>query len=572
MAQQLQNITINAPAFAGINSQDSPISLDQSFAATASNCVIDSYGRIGARKGYTEVSTHASTATLLGSSRGIEAVHESLDRSGDKVVLSAGNLKIFSGDTQLTDITPVGYTPTANNWKIVDFNNHTYFYQRGHEPLLYTDETGSGVLEAHSDHSHATGTAPEANEVLAAYGRIWAADVVGNKHTVYWTDLLQGHHWTGGTSGSLDLTTVFPNGHDEVVALSAHNGFLIIFCKRCIIIYSGAESPANMVLHDTVEGVGCIARDSVQHTGTDILFLSDDGVRSFSRTIQEKSMPMRDLSKNVRTELTQEVRLQSNPIKSLYSADEAFYLLSLPDSQTIYCFDMRTSLPDGSNRVTTWSTVEPHSMTVLQDGSIYFGRKNGIFKYEGYADDGSEYLLLYYSNPLNFGNSANLKFLKKFNITIIGSVESNTTLVWGYDYTNDFNKKVFSSSKANSIQALFGISEYGDNTTTLVTPSSTGTYLGAFSSAPTTSETNALYYNTTDNKLYYWNSTAWIEETTVDSSYVSATYTVGTDIQRPRINTNGSGAVVTIGIESTINGSPYSIQQIDIHALLGRLI
>jgi len=574
MAQQLQNITLNAPAFAGINSQDSPINLDQSFAATASNCVIDEYGRIGARKGYTEVSTHASTATLLGSSRGIEAIHESLDASGDKVIFSAGNNKIFSGDTQLTDITPAGYTVNANNWKIVNFNNHTYFYQKGQEPLIYTDSggtAGQGTLVTHSAFSGAT-TPPQANEVIGAYGRLWAADVSGDTKTVYWSDTLQGHKWSGGTAGSLNLTTVFPNGHDEVVALSAHNGFLIIFCKNCIIVYSGAESPATMVLHDTVEGVGCIARDSVQHTGTDILFLSDGGVRSFGRTIQEKSMPMRDLSKNVRTELTQEVRSQTNPIKSLYSADEAFYLLSLPDSQTIYCFDMRTSLPDGSNRVTTWSTVEPHSMTVLQDGSIYFGRKNGIFKYEGYADDGSEYLLLYYSNPLNFGNSANLKFLKKFNITIIGSVESNTTLVWGYDYTNDFNKKVFSSSRVNSKQALFGVSEYGDNTTTLITPSNTGTYLGAFSSAPTTNETNALYYNTTDSKLYYWDSTAWVEETTVDSSYVAATYTIGTDIQRPKINTNGSGAVVTIGIESTINGSPYSIQQIDIHALLGRLI
>ena len=174
---------------------------------------------------------------------------------------------------------------------------------------------------------------------------------------------------------------------------------------------------------------------------------------------------------------------------------------------------MRTSLQDGSHRVTTWSTVEPHSMTVLQDGSIYFGRENGIFKYGGYTDDGSEYLLLYYSNPLNFGNSTNLKFLKKFNITVIGSVEANTTLVWGYDYTNNFNKKVFSSSATDSTQALFGISEYG-----------------------------------------------------------LSQYTIGTDIQRPKINTNGSGTVVTIGIESTINGSPYSIQQIDIHALLGRLI
>ena len=572
MAQRLQNITVQAPGFAGINSQDSPLSLDQSFAATASNCIIDEYGRIGARKGYTEVSTDSSTATLLGSSRGIEAVHESLDVSGDKVVLSAGNLKIFSGDTQLTDITPTGYTPTANNWKIVDFNNHTYFYQRGHEPLLYTDESGSVVLEAHSSHSHATGTAPEANEVLAAYGRIWAADVVGNKHTVYWTDLLQGHHWTGGTSGSLDLTTVFPNGHDEVVALSAHNGFLIIFCKRCIIIYSGAESPANMVLHDTVEGVGCIARDSVQHTGTDILFLSEDGVRSFSRTIQEKSMPMRDISNNVRTELTALVRQQVNPIKSIYSADEAFYLLSLQDSQTIYCFDMRGTLPDGANRVTTWAGVNPRSLAILQDGSLYFGRENGIFKYGEYLDDGSTYQMLYYSNPLNFGNSTNLKFLKKFNITVIGNVSAQTTLAWGYDYDGGFTKKNFSTELANSPISEFNVGQFGDNTTTLIAPSSTGTYLGAFSSAPTTTEVNALYYNTTDSKLYYWSGSAWVEEDTVDTAYVASKYTIGTDIQRPKINTSGSGTVVTIGIESTINGAPYSIQQIDVHALLGRLI
>ena len=568
MAQQLQNITVQAPGFAGINSQDSPVSIDQSFAATASNCIIDEYGRIGARKGYTAVSTNNSN---LGTSRGVEALHESLDRSGDKVVFSGGNNKIFSG-TALTDITPVGYTISANNWKIVDFNNHTYFFQRGHEPLLYTDESGSGVLEAMSDHSHSTGTAPQGNEVLAAFGKLWVADVTGNKHTVYWSDTLNGHAWTGGASGSLDLTNVFPSGNDEIVALSAFNNFLVIFCKRSIIIYSGAESPANMTLHDTVEGVGCIARDSVQHTGTDIIFLSEDGVRSFGRTIQEKSMPMRDISNNVRTELTTLVRSQLNPIKSLYSADEAFYLLSLQDSQTVYCFDMRTVLPDGANRVTTWSSVNPRSLALLQDGSIYIGREDGIFKYEGYKDNGSAYLMSYYSNPLNFGNSTNLKFLKKFNITVIGNVASNTTLAWGYDYDGGFIKKPFSTALANSPISEFNVGQFGDNTTTLIAPSSTGTYLGAFSSAPTTTEVNALYYNTTDSKLYYWSGSAWVEEDTVDTSYVASKYTIGTDIQRPSVNTSGSGTVVTIGIESTIDGAPYSIQQIDVHALLGRLI
>ncbi len=568
MAQQLQNITVQAPGFAGINSQDSPVSIDQSFAATASNCIIDEYGRIGARKGYTEQSSNVSFAT---DSRGVEAVFESLDASGDKVVFSAADNKIYSGLDFSSDITPAGATITANNWKIVSFNNHTYFYQREHEPLIYTDSSGSGVLAKHSSFSGAT-TPPQANEVIGAYGRLWAADVSGNTRTVYWSDTLQGHKWSGGTAGSLNLTTVFPTGHDEVVALAAHNGFLIIFCKRSIIIYSGAESPATMQLADTIEGVGCIARDSVQHTGTDFIFLSEDGVRSLGRTIQEKSMPMRDISNNVRTELTTLVKAQLNPIKSIYSPDEAFYLLSLQDSQTVYCFDMRNTLPDGANRVTTWAGVNPRSLALLQDGSIYFGREDGIFKYEGYQDNGSSYLMSYYSNPLNFGNSTNLKFLKKFNITVIGNVASETTLAWGYDYDGGFTKKTFGTELANSPISEFNVGQFGDNTTTLIAPSNTGTYLGAFSSAPTTTVVNALYYNTTDSKLYYWSSSAWVEEDTVDTAYVASKYTIGTDIQRPKINTSGSGTVVTIGIESNINGAPYSIQQIDVHALLGRLI
>jgi hypothetical protein len=516
MAQQLQNITVQAPGFAGINSQDSPLSLDQSFAATASNCIIDEFGRVGSRKGYTEVSTDSSTATLLGSSRGIEALHESVDASGDKVVFSAGNNKIFSGTTTLTDLTtPISYTPTANNWKIVSFNNHTYFFQREHEPLIYTDAGGSGVLSTHSNYAQATPSTfvPQANEVIGAYGRLWAADVSGNTKTVYWSDTLQGHKWSGGSAGGLDLTLVFPNGHDEIVALAAHNGFLIIFCKRCIIVYAGAESPASMYLADVVEGVGCIARDSVQNTGTDILFLSEDGVRSFGRTIQEKSMPMRDISNNVRTELTQLVRQQTNPIKSIYSPDEAFYLLSLADSQVVYCFDMRGELPDGSNRVTTWGGVNPRSLALLQDGTIYLGREDGIFQYGGYLDNGNTYEMIYYSNPMNFGNSTNLKFLKKFNITVIGNVSSQSVLAWGYDYTSAFNKKVFNTGDIDTDTAEYNVDEFN---------------IGK--------------------------------------------YTAGVDIQRPHVNTNGSGSVVTIGIESTINGAPYSIQQIDVHALLGRLI
>lgn len=513
MAQQLQNITIAAPGFAGLNTQDSPIGVDPSFAAVADNCVIDKLGRIGARKGWEEVTTNGSS--VLGSSRGIETVFEFVDKSGDKRVISAGNNKIFLGTTALTDITPSSYTITANNWKCVTFNDHLYMVQSGHAPLLATDHEGSFVLEPVASHQHSTGTMPSANEALAAFGRLWVADVVGNKHTVYWSDLLLGHHWTGGTSGSLDIEKVWPSGYDEIVALTAHNDFLIIFGKHSIIVYSGATSPANMVLADTIEGVGCIARDSVQQTGTDVIFLSDSGLRSFGRVIQEKSLPMRDISKYVRNDLMEKVNVEQLPIKSLYSPDEAFYLLSLPSTNTVYCFDMRGPIDQsGAHRATTWTELDPLSFVRLEDKTIYIGKSTGIVKYEGYLDGTATYQLRYFSNPTDFGNASNLKFLKKFNLTIVGAHGTDITLNWGYDYTDVYNKQAFTFSASNAI-AEYGVAEYA-----------------------------------------------------------IAEYSGGADalINTPSVNTGGSGSVVTIGIEAQIDNVPFSIQKIDIHALLGRLI
>lgn len=551
MAQQLQNVTINAPAFGGINTQDSPVGLDPSYASVATNCVIDKLGRVGARKGSVLLSTATNTVSAnQGGAKDIkvETIFESLDKSGDKVVFSAGNNKIFSGTSTLTDITPSGYTISANNWKVVNFNDHVYFYQRGHEPLVYTDSGSQGLVKLSAvtgfDAPHATNGSDlppyQANEVLAAFGRLWIADITNNKHTIYWSDTLNGNDWNGGATGAIDLTSVWPTGHDEIVALAAHNGFLIVFGKVSIVVYSGASSPTNtafdptnMVLHDTVEGVGCVARDSVQHTGTDIIFLSDSGVRSFGRVIQEKSMPMRDISRNVRNDLVRyvnEERIADStlaPVKSMYSPEEAFYLLTLPNNNITYCFDMRQALPDGSHRVTTWSTPIALCYTRTQDGKIYMGRQGGIYEYRGFTDklctlvgstqtySTSSYQLAYFSNPLDFGNSSNIKFLKKFKMTIIGDAAAQSVLNWGYDYSDSYYKQTFTSTRTNANTAFYGVNEYNVST---------------------------------------------------------SEYSGGTEIQVPNVQGSGHGTTVTVGLESTISGSEFSIQKIDINVLLGRLI
>jgi hypothetical protein len=152
MAQKLQSITITAPGFAGINTQDAPLAQDPTFASVADNCIIDKEGRVAARKGYDMVSTNGPA--VLGSSDGIEAIHQYRDSGGNTKIFSAGNNKIFYGTSTLTDDTPGSYTISANNWKIINFNDHAYFFQRAHEPLLYTNSVAD--VETMSSHRHTT--------------------------------------------------------------------------------------------------------------------------------------------------------------------------------------------------------------------------------------------------------------------------------------------------------------------------------------------------------------------------------------------------------------------------------
>ena len=507
MAQQLQSITITAPGFAGINTQDAPLAQEPSFAAVADNCVIDKEGRIAARKGYEVLNGN----DLLGSSDGIESMGEFVAEDGDVTFFSAGNNKIFSGTTTMVDETPAGYTITDNNWKMVNFNDHMYFFQRGHEPLVYAAH--DGYIEAMSDHHHATGTPPEGHICLAAFGRLWVADFVDDKSTIYWSDLLDGNHWTGGSTGSIDLTNVWPTGYDTITALAAHNGFLIIFGRNSIVVYEGASSPANMTLSDTISNVGCVSRDAVVSTGKDLIFLDDSGVRSLSRTIQEKSAPIGDISKNVNNDIKSLFAAETGNIKMHYSPREAFVLLNFPVLGVVYAFDTRFPLQDGSYRATTWSHMSPLCFTSTSTDKLYIGVSSGVAEYTGYTDNDTGYLLSYFSHPLSFDSTSNLKFLKKINLTTFDGAEATVVLNWAYDYSGSYTKQAYVLPKSNVGQ--YNISEFN---------------------------TEAEY-----------------------SSSIAL-------INRQKINASGQGTVVAVGVETTVEGKSIAIQELNIHALLGRIV
>jgi hypothetical protein len=521
MASPLQSASIAAPGFYGLNTQESGITLESGFALQATNCVIDKFGRLGARKGW-QFLAESTDSNLQG-------MHRFIDIDGTEYfgVWSDDSFYTYDAGT-LTSVTytntPGVNTVTDGNWQAATLNDAAYLFQRGYEPI-YFDPT-AGVLDDVT--TQGKGTPPQANAVLSAYGRLWVADTPTNKTTVYWSDLLDGAEWRPGTGsvGTLDIASILVYGNDEIVGLGAHNGALIIFCRQNIIIMGDSPAdgattqstgdyfldPTELQLVEVISGIGCIARDSIQNTGTDIVFLSESGVKSLGRVIQEKSQPMRDLSKNVRDDIVQAINSETaSKIKSTYSEGSAFYLLSFPTSRQVYCFDLRVPLQDGSARVTIWNNMD-FTFWEAWDNTIYMTHNDGLAYYNGYQDNGSSYRMVYFTNYFDMGSASQTKILKRLAMTVIGATGQDFVVKSGFDYSDVYNN--YALEVRQGTIAEYNIAEYNED----------------------------------------------------------AEYSGGTLVDTVRVAGSGSGSVLQLGFEADVNGGALSIQKMDVYVKQGRTI
>ena len=602
MSQQIQTFSISAPALYGLNTQDSPLDLAAGFALVATNCIIDQYGRMGSRKGWSRVN---SSSGNLGAND-VKVIHELVETDGTLTVLFAGNNKIFKlgAANAVTELTygGGGTAPpiTDSNWHCASLNGITYFFQVSHNPLIYDPAVSTTTYRRVSEKTGYAATVPEANIVISAFGRLWAANTTSNNSTVYFSDLIAGHVWSTGTAGSLNVNNVWVNGADQITGLAAHNGFLFIFGKRQILIYSGATTPSTMALSDTVEGIGCIARDSIQTTSTDVLFLSNSGIRSLMRTIQEKSSPERDLSKNIRNDLMTIIAGESLPsVKSVYSERDAFYLLTAPNVGNVFCFDTKAYLPNGAARATTWDSITPTALLSRRDGTMYIGKNGYIGLYDTYQDYQSSYRMLYYTNHADLGDQNQTSILKKLSIVVIGGTNQTVTFKWGFDFKTNYlsdnaiipsqgesyyniaeydnpNGQVVTITNASPavITSVDGSAFVNDNNVTLAT---TGTLPSGFSTATTYYIVNAststcnLSATSGGSAINTSSAGSGIHTLNHTSPTVTAKYSDGIALQTLSVSASGSGKVVQTGYETDINGTALSIQKIEIQAKNGKI-
>lgn len=528
MGAPLKTTGVSAPGFFGLNSQESEVSLDTGYAVEANNCIIDRYGRLGSRRGWQVLTSNNDT---LLDTDDITAIFEFKDVNGVITYISTGGGKLFTGVDTLVekplrnsdDTADITLVSVSDNWQIAGLTYglgagaeaQAFLAQRGSPLIVWNDPSGGYVFQRVGD----VGAVPaglatdsfDPNCVLSAFGRLWCADLTNDRHTIFYSVLLEGWDFAATGSGLLDISSVVGN-NDEIVALADHNSYLIVFCKNNIVIYRNADDPTEIVLEDVITGVGCISRDSVQKTGTDLVFLSKSGVRSLARTIQEKSMPLRELSLNIRDELVDDINNEIvDKIKSVYFERDAFYLLSFPSTDVIYCFDMRNILENGASRVTKWTSLPFKAFCPTEDRKLYLGVAGGIAEYRGYSDNGASYRMSYYTPNTDMQAPATLKFLKRAELIVIGNEQQDFVIKYAFEYGNKYTPRVFYNSKS-SVPSEYNVAEYG-----------IGEYSG------------------------------------------------GIVITQAKVNLGGSGRIIKFGIETEINGAPVSIQKADVFVTTGKM-
>lgn len=467
MADQLQPIPLVTPGFKGLNkAQASVPDLDPGWAIECQNFIFDQSGRLSSRNGWT-----VTTSSPLGGTPAIQSMGELALASGSTFVVSAANNKLYSGTTALTDITGA-LTITGNNWQWITFNGAIYGIQTGH-PLIKWNGVGNfATLTASS------GTVPTGGSCgLAAFGRLWILN--SDNQTISYSDLLSDVAWGTTGAGSVNMATVWTRGIDQVIGLGAAGSKLVIFGSRQIVIYADSAgsiiglNPQNLYVYDTIEGTGLAARDTVQSTGEgDLTFLSPTGVQSLQRLLSSgKDNPVASLDPQIR-DYFNGYFINETPaaIRSAYSPSNRFYLILLPISGRVFCYDTRVRLQDGSLRVTEWPSITWSSLVNLKSGALLFGESGVVGQYTGYLDKGLNSYNLVYNSPnlalagqgdANFENR--MKILKRIKAVLYYGGSSTVTFSWGVDFLglNQSTQITLTGTLSEYGIAQYNINEYG---------------------------------------------------------------------------------------------------------------
>lgn len=442
------------PGRFGINLQEKDTLLDPRWATKTESLILNESERLACRGGFNIVSTDGANGEVL-------RAHIYIDADGDETIITSQADRIVSGiadlDDASTDITSTT-TPTNGFWQFVNFNGKVLGFQAGHTPIVKT--TGD-----FADISASAGTLPDGDVACAAYGRVWAVD--DDRQTVRYCALLDETDWsTASGGGSIDMRNVWTDGMDYVTGIVAFGGALVIFGRRHIVMYTDGQGsvlgidPTQMYVVDTIEGTGCISRDTIAAIGEgDLVFLSAHGLQSLARVIAEKSNPLNTISWQIEDRLKEAIQVelegQSDPkldvrgFTGSYISETGQYWLihNYGSIEDVYVFQMTSRTQDEQGRelvpIMFWDTAvltnfrnifETNEKLIYATG----GATHEIYSYDidDNTDEGSAGISVDFESGWIYDEDPTTKTLKFGQVTMLNldQVSSATTFKYATDY------------------------------------------------------------------------------------------------------------------------------------------
>jgi hypothetical protein len=357
--------------------------------------------------------------------------------SGGQRLLSVsayGGNDIYEDTASFDNFTSVKGSVTIANTRpqFVNFNDKVVATNEGTALII---KSGTGNFAAISASS---GSVPTGRLVHSAFGRLWAqkSHTGTSQNIIAYTEVLSDTAW-GGSGGEISVLGNFAaikDGFDELVAISSFDHYLVAFLRNSIVIYNNPDSPGDLGIEQTIQGIGCIARDSIQAIGKDLYFMSATGIRSLRQVIYTGDRAdLNEISTLVRREFLVDVASSESAlinVRSVYDPEEGQYWLKAPEGN-IWVFDMHTLDQNVPIRITKYVDTKWDSFAYFE-GETYIGSRGMIGKYNGFVDDSpsasTAYTCTWRSNPADLGTSK-LKMLKKVTATIEGASTSDTVNV-----------------------------------------------------------------------------------------------------------------------------------------------
>jgi len=271
--------------------------------------------------------------------------------------------------------------------------------------------------------------------------RLFGVGAGDTRNTLYASDILDPAVW--------DLTnSIVVNGDDgdQITAIVPYyNNRIIVFKKRRVFqvdIPSDATTAADWVVSIISNNTGCVATGTAVQVSSDILFLSDNGIRSLVRSVADDfssvGLPISEVVKDV----IQSINTDSIRISTAIYYDNR-YFLAVPTgssnvNDTLIVYNTVLGAFEG-----TWSPkIMQFTLTNFNQAGtrVMLKKVNGVIEqYAGYKspagtvssdylDAGTSYDSYVRTKDFNFGDTFAAKYGSHFEVIFDDSFSNNANI------------------------------------------------------------------------------------------------------------------------------------------------